>query len=94
MSDDLTKALESLRSGLPEPRILATEAEKDALVARVGARTARDIVKAKKDFPARRIPFLFSAVDSQAVVDLLANDVGAAIERALTPSRKTPPPDG
>ena len=84
MSDDLTKALETLSGGQPQPRLNLSEPEKDELVAKVGPRTARDIVRAKKDFPLRRIPFLFSKVDTQAVVDLLANDVEAAVKRALT----------
>ncbi len=84
MSDDLTKALEQLSGDQPNPRLNLTEGEKDELVARIGPRTARDIVRAKKDFPLRRIPFLFSTVDTQAVADLLANDVEDAINRALT----------
>lgn len=81
--DDLTRALGNLTGSLPKARESLTESEKDELVARVGPRTARDIVKAKKDYPLRRIPFLFSRVDTQAVVDLLAHDVEGAIERAL-----------
>jgi hypothetical protein len=84
MSDDLTKALEQLSGEMPTPRLNLSETDKDELVARVGPRTARDIVRAKKDFPLRRIPFLFSKIDTQVVVDLLANDVEAAIKRALT----------
>ena len=83
MTDSVTRALENLSGELPTPRLNLSDAEKDELVARVGPRTARDIVKAKKDYPLKRIPFLFSTVDTQAVVDLLANDVGTAIQRAL-----------
>jgi hypothetical protein len=81
--DDVTRALSNLQGNLPKARENLSETEKDELVARVGPRTARDIVRARKDYPLRRIPFLFSSVDTQAVVDLLANDVHAAIERAL-----------
>jgi hypothetical protein len=81
--DEVTRALANLQGNLPKARENLSETEKDELVARVGPRTARDIVRAKKDYPLRRIPFLFSTVDTQAVVDLLANDVRAAIERAL-----------
>jgi hypothetical protein len=83
MSDDLTKALEKLSGEQPTPRLNLSESEKDRLVAKIGPRTARDIVKAKKDLPHRRIPFLFSTIDTQDVVDLLANDMEAAIQRAL-----------
>jgi len=89
MSDDLTKALERLTGELPTPRRNLSEAAKDTLIAQVGPRTARDIVRAKRDFPLRRIPFLFSTVDTQAVVDLLANDVEGALARALTSSNKS-----
>ena len=87
MTDDVTKALEQLSGEPPSPRTNLTEAEKDALVAAVGPRTARDIIKAKKDLPLRRIPFLFSRVDTQAVVDLLANDVEGAIARGLAKAK-------
>jgi hypothetical protein len=83
VTDDVTKALQALSGKLPEARRDLSEAEKDALVARVGPRAARDVVRAKKDFPLARIPFLFSKIDTQAVVDLLANDVDDAIRRAL-----------
>ncbi len=88
MNDDLTRALEHIEADLPSPRMNLSEAEKDQLVMRVGPRTARDIVRAKANGPERRIPFLFSSVDTQAVVDLLANDVREAIERGLVQARK------
>lgn len=83
--DDLTNRLRELKAELPKPRTNLTETEKDELVRRVGPRTARDIVKAGKELPKHRIPFLFSTVDGQAVVDLLANDMTQAIKRALPP---------
>ncbi len=86
MSDDVTRALECLSGKLPKPRLGLTEFEKDQLVASIGPRTALAIVKAKKDFPPRRIPFLFSAVNTQAVADILANEMGDAIKRALAAS--------
>ena len=81
--DDLTNRLRNLKAELPAGRATLTEAEKDELVKRVGPRTARDIVKAGKELPKQRVPFLFSSVDTQAVMDLLANDMKAAIARAL-----------
>lgn len=83
LSDDLTKALERLSGDLPKPHCDLSEANKDALVRRVGPRTARDILKAKKQLPLRRIPFLFATINTQDVVDLLANDMDAAVARAL-----------
>lgn len=87
MSDDLTRALENLKSALPAPRTNLSEAEKDAVVARVGPRTASAITRARKEFPLARIPFLFSTIDTQSVVDILANDMTAAIARALVKRR-------
>ena len=91
MTDEVTRALEGLQGHLPEPRLRLSEAEKHALVAQVGPRTARSIVKAKADYAIGRIPFLFSSVDTQAVVDLLANDMLAAIDRALATAKKKKP---
>lgn len=82
MVDDLTKALEDLTGPLPKARQNLSEAEKDALVALVGVRTTRQIIRAKSELPLRRIPFLFSSIDTQAVIDVLANDLTAALERA------------
>jgi hypothetical protein len=84
MSDDLEKRLRSLKADVPEGRSNLNETEKDALVKAIGGpRTARSIRKAMKDYPRERIPFLFSSLDTQLVVDVLANDMDAAIERAL-----------
>ncbi len=82
MTDQLTRVLESLSGELLQPRLNLSEHEKDALIAKVGVRTVLSIVKAKSELPIRRIPFLFSAIDTQAVVDVLANDLSAAINRA------------
>jgi len=82
--DEAEAAITSLRGGLPAPRQNLTEAEKDDLVQKIGGpRTASDIVAAKKAFTVSRIPFLFSSLDTQAVVDILHNDMKAAIARAL-----------
>lgn len=86
MDDPVSKALMELGGSLPSPRTNLSDVAKDELVAKVGPRTARDIVKASQDYPLRRIPFLFSTVDTQAVVDILANDMDAAIGRALAKS--------
>ncbi len=83
MVDDITKALERLSGALPRPRTGLTESEKEELIARIGPRAVRDILRAKKDFKVERIPFLFSTLDTQSVVDILANDMTQALARAL-----------
>ncbi len=87
MSDSINKAITDLKGQLPSPRSELSEAEKDELIARIGPRAARDVIKAKKDFPLARIPFLFSSLDTQAVVDLLAHDFSAALKRAFPDKR-------
>jgi len=83
MTDDIARVLQNLTGDLPQPRLNLSESEKDALVKRLGPRTARNIVRAKGDYPVARIPFLFSTLNTQDVVDLLANDVIAAIARVF-----------
>ncbi len=74
--DQLTESLLNLAGSLPTPRLNLSKDEKKALIARVGGpRTAQSIVKAKKDYPISRIPFLFSSLDTQCVVDILHNDM-------------------
>jgi hypothetical protein len=83
MTDDLTSKLRSLKSQLPAARTGLSEAEKDALIVALGGpRTAESIRKAMRNFPHERIPWLFSSLDSQLVVDVMANDIDAAIARA------------
>jgi len=76
MPDQLTESLLNLAGSLPTPRLNLSKDEKKALIARVGGpRTAQSIVKAKKHYPVSRIPFLFSSLDTQCVVDILHNDM-------------------
>ncbi len=83
MTDDLTSKLRGLKSQLPAARAPLSEAEKDALIVAIGGpRTAESIRKAMSNFPHERIPWLFSSLDSQLVVDIMANDMEAAIARA------------
>ncbi len=82
--DPITKQIRDLRSELPAPRRGLSEAEKDTLIAAVGGpRTCQSILNARKHAPEGRIPFIFNSLDSQMVVDILANDMRGAIERAL-----------
>lgn len=84
MKDDLEERLRALKSQLPNARKNLSDEEKDALIQAVGGpRTALSIRKAMKDLPHERIPFLFSSLDTQAVVDIMANEVDDAITRAL-----------
>ena len=82
--DPVVDSLQNLKGQLPTPRLNLSETEKDALVAAVGGpRTAQSIVKARQELPLARIPFVFSSLNTQHVVDILANDMVAAIARAL-----------
>ena len=80
--EKITHAIESLQGNLPVARHLS-ESEKDALIVALGPLTAQSILKTKKTHSLARIPFLFSSIDTQLVVDLLANDVTESIETAL-----------
>ena len=85
MADDLEERLRALKGELPTPRTGLSEAEKDELIVAIGGpRTAESIRKATRNFPHERIPWLFNSLDSQLVVDVLANDMEAAIARAKT----------
>lgn len=83
MTDELEERLRGLKAEVPTARENLSEAEKDQLVAAVGGpRTAGSIRKAMQNFPHERIPWLFSSLDSQLVVDIMANDMEGAISRA------------
>lgn len=83
MTDDLEAKLRSLKAQLPTARLQLSEADKDQLIKAVGGpRTAENIRKAMSNFPHERIPWLFSSLDSQLVIDIMANDMEAAIARA------------
>lgn len=85
MSSDrkLTDALQSLSGDMPKPRVGLSESEKDVLILKIGPRTAKNILSMRGKTAESRIPFLFSSIDTQAIIDLLANDCTAAIERAV-----------
>lgn len=76
-------ALLKLTGDMPAPRLGLSDADKTLLVQKIGPRTARSILSMRGKVVAARIPFLFSSVDTQAVVDLLANDCEAEIQHAL-----------
>ncbi len=83
MTDDLESKLRGLKAELPAARTQLSEAEKDELIQAIGGpRTAESIRKAMSNYPHERIPWLFSSLDSQLVLDIMANDMEAAIARA------------
>jgi hypothetical protein len=83
MTDDLEARLRSLKALLPTARLQLSEDEKDQLIRAIGGpRTTESIRKAMSKFPHERIPWLFSSLDSQLVIDVMANDMEAAIVRA------------
>lgn len=77
----IEESLRQLSGQLPQPRHLS-ENEKDELIKKIGGpRTVRSILKAKETLPSARIPFLFSSLDTQLVMDVLYNDWEAALQR-------------
>lgn len=87
MSDQLDEALRNIQADKLEARTEISEEEKQQLVERWGPKRVRDIVKAKGQIPASRIPFVFNNVDTQDLLDILANDMTAAIAKALKDSQ-------
>ena len=85
MSSDqkLTDALQNMSGEMPKAREGLSEQDKDQLIKKIGPRTAKSILSMRGKTADTRIPFLFSSIDTQAIVDLLANDCNGAIERAL-----------
>ena len=66
----IEEQLLDLSGNLPKPRNLSEEQLRD-LVNSIGPRTCKNIIDAISDFPIARIAFLFSSIDTQAVVDIL-----------------------
>lgn len=87
--NEVIDALTNLTGNIPVARKDLSETEIDALIQEIGPRTAKSILSMRGKTQESRIPFLFSSVDTQAIVDLLANDCGAAIERALAAKNAT-----
>src|SRR5690348_17063939 len=82
MTDDMEQKLRELRSNLPTARQNLSESDKHQLIQSIGgSRTVESIRKAMRNFPHDRIPWLFSSLDSQLVVDVMANDMESALAR-------------
>ena len=74
LKDQLEDLILQIKADLPEARILSKQ-EKFELIKEIGGpRTVISILKAKKEFPLARIPFLFSSLDTNLVVNVLANE--------------------
>lgn len=71
--DDISKALRAIRSDLPAPRMNLPAEELRKLMLKVGPRTVKSLLAAKKQLPEARIPFLFNGLDAQDVLDILNN---------------------
>jgi hypothetical protein len=83
MNDEISKNIAGLSGALPQGRQGLSEAQKDKLVQIAGGPiSVQNIQKSHKELPKARIIFVFSSIDSQAVADILVNDMSAAIQRA------------
>lgn len=81
MSDKLVESIENLSGSLPTARLGLSLEQKIELIQKLGGpRTVGSILKCKKDYPLKRIPFMFSKLDTQAIVDVLANEMEEALQ--------------
>ena len=83
--DPIISSLRELTSEDISPNICKDDKEKRKLIETVGPRSCRNILKARRDYPLSRIPFLFSSIDPQLVVDVLSNELEEILESILGP---------
>ncbi|RYZ49564.1 MAG: hypothetical protein EOP07_24280 [Proteobacteria bacterium] len=84
MSDDVDKSLRGLKGDAVKAQIYSSPDELRALIQAIGGpRTAASIRKAMKTYSRDRIPFLFSSLDPQLVVNVMDNDVDPLIAEIL-----------
>ena len=81
--DELDEALLGIQADKLEARLSLSLDEKIRLVEKWGPKRISDLVKAKSQIPIQRIPFIFNTIDTQDVLDVLANDMEDAIEAVL-----------
>lgn len=81
--DPVEQSLRNLKSDEIKANKYSTNEELEKLIIAVGPLTCRNILKAKKDYKLSRIPFLFSSVDPQLVVDVLFNDIEKLLEKII-----------
>jgi hypothetical protein len=90
MDDEISKSLQALKSTPIKARLCQNDAEKEELIVKIGGpRTARSIRQALKSFSRDRIPFLFSSLDPQLVVDVLENDLDSILNTTLSQPSKS-----
>lgn len=79
--EELEHTLLDLPQGsLPQPRVRLTEKEKVTLIRDIGGiHTVNSILRAAEKMPRERVPFLFTSIDTQLVVDVLYNDMREAL---------------
>ena len=85
--DNIKDLITDLQGQLPEPKASLSEDEKDQIVLTVGPKTIASILSAKKQLPLKRIPFLFSSLDTQTVINILAHDFADALHRVKQKKR-------
>jgi hypothetical protein len=84
MSDDLDKSLRGLKGDEIRPNHYESRDELKALIEAIGGpRTAASIRKAMKTYSKERIPFLFSSLDPQLVVDVMSHEIDSLIQEIL-----------
>jgi hypothetical protein len=87
--DHITDALTKLEGDKLTPRLLASRDDRIQLILSCGGpRTARSIRKSKSQLPETRIPHLFSAIDTQTVIDILHNDLDELIEELIRSKKR------
>ena len=90
--DQIETTLVGLKAELPSPRIFTSRADLVKLIQSAGGpRTAKSIRDHSKITPARRIPHVFSSIDTQVVVDILANDLDTIIAELIKGAISLPP---
>lgn len=89
--DQIEMALTSLSAQLPEPHIFSSREELLVLIQACGGpRTASSIRKSLEHASKSRIPHLFSSIDTQIVVDILANDLDRILAELLPKKARKP----
>ena len=90
--DQIETTLVGLKAELPSPRVFTDRSDLIKLIhSSGGPRTAKSIRDHAKITPARRIPHVFSSIDTQVVVDILANDLDTIIAELIEGAISLPP---
>lgn len=90
--DQIETTLVGLKAELPCPRLFTSRSDLVKLIqAAGGPRTAKSIRDHAKITPIRRIAHVFSSIDTQVVVDVLANDLDSVIAELIKGAISLPP---